>query len=154
MENASKALIIAGAILISIIIIGLGVYFVNMAQSAGKKVNLNSQAAQAQNSQFTAYFGDKVQASEVKSLMSLIRTNNITGKTGDETNYICVVYGGKVSTPSDISRTVIPGKTYKVWELNDNASDIDVSTLAKDAAEPADGYYTSGFLKTISVTQN
>ena len=34
MENASKALIIAGAILLSILIIGLGMYIYNMAADA------------------------------------------------------------------------------------------------------------------------
>ena len=43
MENASKALIIAGAILISILIIGLGVFIYQQAQSTVSKANLNSQ---------------------------------------------------------------------------------------------------------------
>ena len=39
MENASKALIIAGAILISILIIGLGVFIYQQAQSTVSKAN-------------------------------------------------------------------------------------------------------------------
>ena len=62
MENASKALIIAGAILISILIIGLGVFIYNQAANTVGKANLGSQEAQAQNQQFEAYFGDKKSA--------------------------------------------------------------------------------------------
>ena len=72
MENASKALIIAGAILISILIIGLGVYFYNMAASAGKRASLDSQAAEAHNQQFTSYFGERQSATDVQ-LKSLHR---------------------------------------------------------------------------------
>ena len=85
MENASKALIIAGAILISILIIGLGVFIYQQAQSTVSKVKLNSQEAQAQNQQFDNYMGSKVSAQAVKQLCTTVRTNNITGETGDET---------------------------------------------------------------------
>ena len=80
MENASKALIIAGAILISILIIGLCVFIYQQAQSTVSKANLNSQEAQAQNQQFDNYFGDKVSAQEVKQLCTTVRSNNITGE--------------------------------------------------------------------------
>lgn len=171
MENASKALIIAGAILISIIIIGLGVYFVNMAQAAGKKVNLNGQAATAQNSQFTAYFGEKVTASEVKALMGLISTNNITGQNEDDQKFIFVSYGGTLTLPTTVSRNVKPGKTYKVYTNNDYGDDtmtsyikaaaegttstaIKVDTSKKIDADTDSSYYTSGYLKIISIQEN
>ncbi len=154
MENASKALIIAGAILISILIIGLGVFIYGQASSTVKKANLNSQEAQAQNQQFETYFGDKVSSTEVKALMSLIRTNNITGKTGDETKNITVVYNGNVTAPSSVSTKVAAGKTYKIQVTNDSSSDTDLTSAsgALDAKEAA--YYTSGYIKVISVTQN
>ena len=41
MENASKALIIAGAILLSILIIGLGMYIYQQANSATSGTNLD-----------------------------------------------------------------------------------------------------------------
>ena len=50
MENSSKALIIAGAILISILIIGLGVTIFQNAQKVIKgSGNVDSQAAMAKN---------------------------------------------------------------------------------------------------------
>ena len=60
MENASKALIIAGSILVSILIISLGIVIYQRSSSTVNKANLNSQEAMAQNSPFEAYFGSRV----------------------------------------------------------------------------------------------
>ena len=149
MENASKALIIAGAILISILLIGLGVYVYTMAQQTTEGIGMDSEKAQAQNSKFSSYFGDKVSAANVKSLMSAIRTNNITGKTADEQKEIIVYYNGEKSTTTDISQAVKPGKTYWVGTENDNAvADKDLTaTVAKASA----AYYSTGYLRVISV---
>ena len=95
MENASKALIIAGAILISILIISLGVLVYNQASSTVNKANLNSQEAQAQNSKFESYFGTDVTATEVKNLLSEIRTNNLTASRNEESATIGVCYISK-----------------------------------------------------------
>ena len=92
MENASKALIIAGAILISILIISLGVLVYNQASSTVNKANLNSQEAQAQNSKFESYFGTDVTATEVKNLLSEVRTNNLTASRNEESATIGVFY--------------------------------------------------------------
>ena len=92
MENASKALIIAGAILISILIISLGVLVYNQASSTVNKANLNSQEAHAQNSKFESYFGTDVTATEVKNLLSEIRTNNLTASRNEESATIGVFF--------------------------------------------------------------
>ena len=59
MENASKALIIAGAILLAIIIISLGIMVVNNARNQIGGANLNAQEVQAFNSNWESYIGDK-----------------------------------------------------------------------------------------------
>lgn len=150
MENASKALIIAGAILISILIIGLGVFIYNQAANTVGKANLGSQEAQAQNQQFESYFGAKKSAADVKALMSLIRSNNITGETGDETKKIYVY--GLAKSPSTIAKNVKAGKTYNVDVQNDNASDDEIDADALGDATAA--YYKSGYIKVIKVTEN
>ena len=160
MENASKALIIAGAILISILIIGLGVFIYQQAQSTVSKANLNSQEAQAQNQQFDNYFGDKVSAQEVKQLCTTVRSNNITGETGNDTKKVWLVYqpiGGKAEfkTPSEISKAVTAGKTYNVNVANDKANDkgnITDDTL-DDGGENA-AYWKNGFIKVITIVEN
>lgn len=75
MENASKALIIAGAILLSILIITLGLGVYNNAKSATGNADLSGQEINAHNSQFTAYEG-RQKGSQVKALMTTIKNNN------------------------------------------------------------------------------
>ena len=57
MENASKALIIAGAILLSILIIGLGMFIYQQAAGAMNGANLDPQKANAYNQEFLNYQG-------------------------------------------------------------------------------------------------
>ena len=77
MENASKALIIAGAILISIILISIGI----MVIQAGNGVidqsgeQMDQQAKQAFNSQFANYSGTQ-RGSTVKSLLQVVMASN------------------------------------------------------------------------------
>src|SRR5574344_2002357 len=131
MENASKALIIAGSILVSILIIGLGVFIFSQAQSTLKKVDLSSTEAQTQNQQFEAYFGNNKSAAEVKQLLSLIRSNNITGKKNEKTQTIGVVYGSDTTASTSvntISTKLKAGKTYTVEPYDDNGADDDIET--------------------------
>ena len=82
MENASKALIIAGAILISILIIALGVFVFNQAKGTMGNTGLDDQKAAANNQKFEAYEGGAVKGSQVKALIDTVRTNN-NSKTKD-----------------------------------------------------------------------
>lgn len=79
MENASKALIIAAAILIAIILIGIGVFVVNQGVGRAQKyANMDSQDVLAFNSEFESYIGTHVRGSTVKSLVSTINNHNRT----------------------------------------------------------------------------
>lgn len=83
MENASKALIIAGAILLSILIIALGVYIFNMAKSSVNTDTLDSLDISTFNSQFTQYEGDQL-GSSVKSLLTAIIASNNTNSDAED----------------------------------------------------------------------
>ena len=76
MENASKALIIAGAILLSILIIGLGVAVFNNANSTSGKADLSVQEIAAHNAQFEAYDG-RIKGQQVRTLVNMIKKNNV-----------------------------------------------------------------------------
>ena len=74
MENASKALIVAGAILISILLITIGIVLINSGRdvvSSGTTA-MSSHAIQAFNSQFTQYEGTNKSYSEVKQLLNTV----------------------------------------------------------------------------------
>ncbi len=79
MENASKALIIAGAILISILLISIGIILINSGRditSTGTS-GVQSQKIQAFNSKFTAYEGTK-KGSELAGLAGEVNASNAT----------------------------------------------------------------------------
>ena len=76
MENASKALIIAGAILLAILLIALGVYVFQQASANTGTEQLSSTEVQSHNDPFSRYEG-QCTGTEVKALLDTIRTNNI-----------------------------------------------------------------------------
>lgn len=80
MENASKALIIAGAILISILLISVGVLIMNSTGDTQKSVEDQSKAIAIRtfNSQFTPYEGEGQSASQIRSLVSAVNSSNGT----------------------------------------------------------------------------
>ena len=86
MENASKALIIAGAIILGILIIGLGMAVFNQAKDAITNSNLDSEKAQAFNSKFLDYVGKNITGSQLKGLIdAVINNNNTVGTTENPT---------------------------------------------------------------------
>lgn len=70
MENASKALIIAGAILLSILIIGIGMYIYNSSTNSinGAVGQISQQEVSSFNNQFSMYEGKQV-GTNVKALI-------------------------------------------------------------------------------------
>ena len=76
MENASKALLIAGAILLCILIIAIGMFIYNSASSTitDSMSTLSTQEVDAFNNQFTSYEG-KQTGSNVKALMGRLIGN-------------------------------------------------------------------------------
>ena len=80
MENASKALIIAGAILISILLISVGVLIMNSTGDTQKSVEDQSKAIAIRtfNAQFTPYEGSDQSASQIRALKSAVQSSNGT----------------------------------------------------------------------------
>ena len=77
MENASKALIIAGAILLAILIISLVIMILNQAQDTINGSGMTQAEVQAFNSKFTKYEGDR-RGSVVRSLLQEVVSSNGT----------------------------------------------------------------------------
>ncbi len=82
MENASKALLIAGAILIVILLIGVGMM---VYQGAMGTVNegissMNQQEKQAYNEKFERYAGTTKKGSDVRALIQDVMSNNSENK--------------------------------------------------------------------------
>ena len=75
MENASKALIIAGAILLSILLISLGIMIFNQAQDTVNNSGMSQAEIATFNNQFLKYEGTQ-KGSVVKSLINEVIASN------------------------------------------------------------------------------
>ncbi len=104
MENASKALIIAGAILIAMLLVSIGIMLINSGRSltATTTSNLDSQKIQTFNSQFTPFEGSKTGA-EVKSLINKVLASNSV----DENHFVSVFGTGALTSVESIKPTSI-----------------------------------------------
>ena len=96
MENASKALIIAGAILLSILIISLGIMVYNNAKGTISDANLDSEAAQTFNNKISQYCGKKKNANDMNGLVAAIAASNGAQKGKTDVHYIAL----KIDTAS------------------------------------------------------
>lgn len=89
MENATKALIIAAAILIAIVLISLGVFVLGQGTTLVKEnSDMSDMEISTFNSKFEAYLGNNVAGSKAKQLINAIdqhnrlNTNNQITKAG------------------------------------------------------------------------
>ena len=79
MENASKALVMAGAVLVSLALVGLGVYIFSMSKRTADPEILEIHQIQTLNSQLSVYAGEQVRGSTIKEFLSLVETLNTKG---------------------------------------------------------------------------
>ena len=135
MENGSKALIIAGAILLAILIIGLGVYIYNQASNTIGDVGMDQMVIRQYNAQFEPYLNKELKPIEVKSLIDTVEStkNNRDIILEGITNKSQVLLGKKYITSvqySDsgiISKIIIQEKDNQIAELEPAAPAIDDS---------------------------
>ena len=131
MENASKALIIAGAILLAILIISLGIMIYNQASGVVNNNAMTEVEVTSFNQKFEQYMGDKVRGANVNSLVNAVKTNNMA--TDDESEQVTVTGDVQVDKTGKVTGSASTGKTYKV---------------------EATTYTTGGLIETISVKAN
>ena len=131
MENASKALIIAGAILLSILIIALGVFVFNQAKSSIGNTGLSDQEVAAFNSKFDSYEGKQL-GSSVRSLVTQVNNYNRTVNDG---RYITIGGDGSDfadSAPEYKKTDYSAGKQYEVsFEYNKGGLIYNISISEK-----------------------
>ena len=112
MENASKALIIAGAILLAILLISLGIMIFNQAQDTVNNSGMSQAELQAFNNKFLKYEGDSRKGSEVKALL-----NEVIASNADPNNVSAkrIVLVNTWTDPAKITTSGIKTeKSYKV----------------------------------------
>ena len=94
MENASKALIIAGAILISIVLVTVGVIVVQSLNPDEALSQMDQQQIDSFNSKFVSVAGSNVRGTVVKTMISNAITSN---GNNEDSKQIYVVLDGSSS---------------------------------------------------------
>ena len=118
MENASKALLIAGAILIVILLIGVGMMVFRGANDSitGAMDTMNSQEIKAFNSQFASYEG-KMKGTSVKALLQSVIASN-AGNTYNRTVKVTEVACASKSDGTTISKSAASLKSTKTYKVS------------------------------------
>jgi hypothetical protein len=141
MENASKALIIAAAILISIMIISLGIWVFSMANKATSGVNLDEATVSQFNQQFAQYEGTRKSGSIVKTLLGTVRSNN-TSHVDDASMRVAVTGAATMSSNKTTANDITTEYNTAIKAI-ENGSTYDVSFE----------YAESGLINKITITK-
>lgn len=138
MENASKALIIAGAILLSIAIIGVGMFVYNsVSDTITDAADMSQDEINTYNQTFANYEGTR-NGTQVKQLCTAIRSHN-TSNQADPSLQIILVEGEATDGPgpsslgesgtttaeiNTIRNSILSGRQYNVTLGYDTAGRI------------------------------
>lgn len=81
MENATKALLIAAAILIAIVVITLGVFVLGKGSTLVKEnSDMSDVEISTYNSKFDSYCGKNIRGAQVRQLINAVNQHNRTNK--------------------------------------------------------------------------
>ena len=146
MENASKALIIAGAILLSILIIALGIYVFNMAKSATSDNALSDVEKQQFNEPLKDYEGSKM-GTMVISLIDKLVSNISQNKEADDRLPDIVYYDTRSTFNKDtfgVNNTVTDVMKNRAKEVG--ITDEPSGCIISDTGDPGNEKF--GILRT------
>lgn len=168
MENASKALIIAGAILIAILLISIGMLIINSTHSLTDQVSSTSTSMEIQafNSQFTSYCSDNVPASRVRDFIDIVIVNNsqypgVPSNSNNSKSIYLNYYpnnywknrkgtvGHKYTTRGlqEIKKMIDDNATYTIYMTN-------CTSFSTSTGKGNHGYKNTGYVGCISISKN
>lgn len=134
MENASKALIIAGSILIAIMLISLGIFIFNRySEHVKNQSDLSEQEVATFNSALTPYMGESIPGSQVNALIQkVISIDYAAIDSGDQEKRVNI--DGYVELNNDtinikIRKVETRGKYFKVTPSYGNSGIINQITI-------------------------
>ena len=131
MENASKALIIAGAILLAILLISLGIMIFNQAQDTVDNSGMSQAEITAFNNKFLKYEGTQ-KGSVAKSLINEVLATNQTLSDTEKVKVTVVKKGnGTAITTAIATPTTSAVDTAQSYEVglqynNGRVNQIDI----------------------------
>lgn len=113
MENATKALLIAAAILVAIIIISIGLAVVRQGQEALSNADMSEAEMEAYNAKFKSYEGKNASTADVNALLSAVLSHNQNeAKKGTGRAVTVKVGSTDAVTTSSSSVSKIAGTNY------------------------------------------
>ena len=133
MENASKALIIAGAILLAILLISLGIMIFGQAQDTVNNSGMSQAELQSFNNKFIKYEGTKT-GSEAKALVNEVISSNAGANNSNRKVSVELKKstGGKgeeaASTTTPSTSGIITSLKYKI-ELGYDSGAVNTITI-------------------------
>ena len=115
MDNASKALIMAGAILIAVAIVGIGIYIFSAANGMTDDAlnQIDALTVTSINSQLQQYEGE-IRGREVKALLNTARSINKQNALPNSQQIKVVLPGSNVADIPDDTSSIKDNSTYKV----------------------------------------
>lgn len=130
MENATKALLIAAAVLIAILIISLGLVVYNTSAETVNSANLSQQEVQSANEKFARYNGENKRGSEVNAMLQTVLNANIDAAAAKETGrQVSVTLDNSEilsKTAKSITKQADTSKLYKIEvQYNGNGGLVD-----------------------------
>lgn len=113
MENATKALLIAAAVLVVILIISLGIGIFTMASEQMGNADLTEYQIAQFNDKFKKYEGTTVSATKVNALLDTVFNHNMSQE--DASTRVAVKFEGTTGKPTnwtDVTTTSKPTTSY------------------------------------------
>ena len=129
MENASKALIIAGAILIAILLIGVGMYVYNSSMKpidqSGQQ--MDAQAIQMFNARIEQYVGTGLRAAQVRTCLSEVNSLSKSEASNKVIDVVGEIKNGKtVLEVKDVENVMKSLKTNSKYDIKVTYNDKNV----------------------------
>ncbi len=159
MENATKALLIAGAILIAIILIAIGVKLVSTSAKIKDQAENVSSTLEASvfNTQFTKFFGTNISSSEACSLLSTIYVSN-----AQDTSHIVriclrdsenkkIIFAHDQTTLKELQQAI-----QEIYQDINRKKDMTytIKVTPNCTHSPNHSGYDDGYIICISITEN
>ena len=138
MENASKALIIAGSILIALLLFSIGIMLFNGSSGlfSNAKTKMSEQERSMFNQEYTMYEGNRNTGNQIKELIRKVIVNNSNSGDNGENPEI-KINNKPVNSGTNIN--VLPGKNTTIL----NAKQYTVTCVI-----------TKGIVNNILITEN
>lgn len=137
MDNASKALIMAGGVLIAVMIISIAMYMISTARGVAKDVNEQMEAsAQESYNRFYQSFGSTIRGIDVLNIYHKVEDDNW--------RYDSIYYSRNIKINNEVKNTYVPA-----MEQPNGIEYMDDSYEYSYQDADSDGY-----IDTITITPN